>query len=73
LATLWHHSKKWQRKDGKMALIAPPLLDYRIGAFIECGITTKTRLLKIYGIKNTLLVLLFINKKPINHKAYHIP
>jgi hypothetical protein len=50
-------------KDRKMALIAQPLLDYRTGAYIECWITTKTQLLKIYGIKDTLLVLLSANKK----------
>jgi hypothetical protein len=60
-------------EDGKMALIAQPLLDYRIDAYIEYWITTKTRLLKIYGIKNTLLVLLFANKEPTSHKAYHNP
>jgi hypothetical protein len=47
-----------------MALIAQPLLDHRICAYIECWITTKTRLLKIYGFKDTLLVLLSTNKKP---------
>jgi hypothetical protein len=47
-----------------MALIAQPLLDYRTCAYIECWITTKTRLLKIYGFKDTLLVLLSANKKP---------
>jgi hypothetical protein len=56
-------------KDEKMALIAQPLLDYRIGAYRECWITTKTRLLKIYVIKDTLLVLLSANKKPTVHKA----
>jgi hypothetical protein len=34
-------------KDGKMAMIAQPLLDYRTGACIERWITNKTRLLKI--------------------------
>jgi hypothetical protein len=28
---------------------------------------------KSYGIKHTLLVLLFANKKPTSHKAYHNP
>jgi hypothetical protein len=46
-----------------MALIAQPLLDYRIGAYIEGWITTKTRLLKIYEFKDKLLVLLSTNKK----------
>jgi hypothetical protein len=71
LTTLWHRSKKWQRKDEKIALIAQPLLDYRTGAYIECWVTTKTRLLKIYRIKDTLLVLLFANKELTSHKAYH--
>jgi hypothetical protein len=60
-------------KDGEMVLIAQPLLDFRIGAYIEGWITTKTWLLKIYVIKDTLLVLLFTNKKLISHKAYHNP
>jgi hypothetical protein len=47
-----------------MTLIAQPLLDHRTGAYIECWITTKTRLLKIYGFKDTLLVLLSANKEP---------
>jgi hypothetical protein len=47
-----------------MALIAQPLLDHRIGAYIECWITTKTQLLKIYRFKDTLLVPLSTNKKP---------
>jgi hypothetical protein len=51
-------------KDEKIALIAQPLLDYRTGAYIECWITTKTRLLKVFGIKATLLVLLSANKNP---------
>jgi hypothetical protein len=46
-----------------MALIAQPLLDHRTSAYIECWITTKTRLLKIYGFKDTLLVLLSANKE----------
>jgi hypothetical protein len=48
----------------KMALIAQPLLDYRTGAYIECWITTKTPLLKIYGIKGTLLAMFSANKNP---------
>jgi hypothetical protein len=60
-------------KDGKMALIAQPLLDYITGAHIECWITTKTWLLKIYGIKDTLLVLFSANKEPTSYKAYHNP
>jgi hypothetical protein len=51
-------------ENGKMALIAQPLLDHRTGAYIECWITTKTRLLKIYRFKDTLLVLLSANKEP---------
>jgi hypothetical protein len=69
----WHRSKKLQRKDGKMALVAQPLLDYRTCAYIECWTTTKTRLLKTYGIKDTLLVMLSTNKEPTSHKAYHNP
>jgi hypothetical protein len=60
-------------KDEKMALIAQPLLDYRTCAYIECWITTKTWLLKIYEIKDTLLVLLSANKEPMSHKPYHNP
>jgi hypothetical protein len=43
------------------------------GAYIECWITTQTWLLKIYGIKDSLLVLLSTNKEPTSHKAYHNP
>jgi hypothetical protein len=60
-------------KDGEMVSIGQPFLDFRIGAYIEGCITTKTWLLKIYVIKDTLLVLLFTNKKPTSHKAYHNP
>jgi hypothetical protein len=60
-------------KDGEMVSIAQPLLYFRTGAYIEGWITTKTRLLKIYVINDTLLVLLFANKKPTSHKAYHNP
>jgi hypothetical protein len=56
-------------KDGKIALIAQPLLDYRTGAHIEFWITTKTWLLKIYEIMDTLLVLLSANKEPTSHKS----
>jgi hypothetical protein len=34
-------------KDGKMVLIAQPLLDYRIGTYIEGWIKNKLRLLKV--------------------------
>jgi hypothetical protein len=34
-------------EEEKMALIAQPLLDYRTGAYIECWIINKTRLLII--------------------------
>jgi hypothetical protein len=60
-------------KDEKIALSAQPLLDYRTCAHIECWITTKTWLLKIYGIKNALLEVLSANKEPTSHKTYHNP
>jgi hypothetical protein len=47
LTTLWHRSKNCHTKDGKIALIAQPLLEYRTGAYIECWITNKTWLLII--------------------------
>jgi hypothetical protein len=34
-------------KDGKMVLIAQPLLDYSLGAYIEGWIRNKIRLLKL--------------------------
>jgi hypothetical protein len=45
--TLWHCSKNWHMKDGKIALIAQPLLEYRTGAYMECWIMNKTWLLII--------------------------
>jgi hypothetical protein len=35
LTALWHCSKNWKMKDGKMVLMAQPLLESRIGAYIE--------------------------------------
>jgi hypothetical protein len=32
---LWHRSKNWHMEDGKMALIAQPLLENRTGAYLE--------------------------------------
>jgi hypothetical protein len=58
-------------KDEKVALIAQHLLGYRSGAYIECWITTKTWLLKIYGIKDILLVLFSANKELTSRKGYH--
>jgi hypothetical protein len=46
LTALWHRSKNWKMKDRKMVLIAQPLLDYRLGAYIEDWIRNKIRLLK---------------------------
>jgi hypothetical protein len=47
LTTLWHRSKNRQMKDEKMALIAQPLLDYGLGAYIEYWVTNKIWLLRI--------------------------
>jgi hypothetical protein len=47
LTTLWHRSKNWHVKDGKMVLIAQPLLESRKGAYIECRVMNKTWLLII--------------------------
>ena len=35
LSTIWHHSKNWKMKDGKMILIAYHLLESSTGAYIE--------------------------------------
>jgi hypothetical protein len=36
LTTVWHRSKNWNIKDGKMVLIAQPLLENRTSAYIKC-------------------------------------
>ena len=56
-----------------MELFAQPLLENRIGAYIEC---LDNKLIMISNInlhKDSLLVLLSTKRKPANHKAYHIP
>ena len=35
LSTIWHRSKNWNMKDGKMVLIAYHMLESSIGAYIE--------------------------------------
>ena len=35
LAMVWHRSKNCKIKDGKMVLMAQPLLESRIGAYLE--------------------------------------
>jgi hypothetical protein len=35
LTTLWHRSKNWHMKDGKMVLIVQPLLENRTGTYLE--------------------------------------
>ena len=35
LAMVLHRSKNWNMKDGKSVLIAQPLLESRIGAYLE--------------------------------------
>jgi hypothetical protein len=40
-------SKNWQLKDGEIVLIAQPLLDSRLGAYIEYWIINKIWLLKV--------------------------
>jgi hypothetical protein len=44
---LWHRSKNWQLKGGEMVLVAQPLLDFRLGAYIDYWIINKIRLLKV--------------------------
>ena len=36
LAMVWHRSKNWKIKDGKMVLMAQPLLESRTCAYLEC-------------------------------------
>jgi hypothetical protein len=47
LTALWHHSKNWHMKDGKIILIAQLLLDNRTCAYIEGWIMNLTWLLII--------------------------
>jgi hypothetical protein len=66
LTTVWHHSKNWNKNNGKMVLIAQPLLENRTCAYIECLdnelIMTANNLRK-YG--HTLSVAF---RKPGTHK-----
>jgi hypothetical protein len=64
LTVLWHRSKNWHMKDGKMILISQPLLDNRTGAYIEGWIMNLTWLLIISWNKDSLLELLSTNKDP---------
>jgi hypothetical protein len=38
LITVWHPSKNWHKNNGKMVLVAQPLLENRTCAYIECWI-----------------------------------
>ena len=60
-------------KGGEMKLFAQPLLESRIGAYIE-WLDNKLIMTANNNItKDSLIELLFAKKKPANHKAYHIP
>ena len=57
----------------EMELIAQPLLEIRIGAYIE-WLENKLIMATNNNInKDSLLILLSSKRKPTNHKALHIP
>ena len=50
-------------KDGEMVLIAQPLLESRIGAYLESLANEVIMTAKKLGCKDELLVMLFVNKR----------
>ena len=56
-----------------MELIAQPLLESRIGAYLEWLDNKLTMTTNNNINKDLLLVLLSAKRNPANHKAYHIP
>jgi hypothetical protein len=55
-----------------MVLIVQPLLDYRLGAYIEGWIRNKTRLLKVRNQRHTLSAA-SRKQKPTSQKVLHNP
>ena len=60
-------------KDGEMDLFAQLLLESRTGAYLEWLSNERIMTANNYRNKDSLLVSLSAKRKPINHKAYHIP
>ena len=56
-----------------MELIAQPLLESRIGSYIEWLDKELIMTANNNINKDQLMVLLSAKRKPVNHKAYHIP
>ena len=61
LSTIWHRSKNWDMKDGKMVLIAYHLLESSTGAYIEWLVNEPLRLLIKIEHKDARLVILSAN------------
>ena len=58
LSTIWHHSKNWKMKDGKMVLLAYNLLESSTGAYIEWLVNKLMKTANKIKYKDTCLVLL---------------
>ena len=60
-------------KDDEIELIAQLLLESRTGAYLEWLDNELIMTANNNINKDQLMVLLSAKRKPVNHKAYHIP